>query len=661
MHWSEEIADKVIARNPHKEEYVCAAGISPSGSIHIGNFRDIATSYFVCLALRKKGKKAKLLFSWDEFDRLRKIPVNVAETDPDMEQYLGMPYADVKDPFGCHRSYAAHFEEEFESALARFGIEVDYRYQAREYRSGRYVPLIIRALQKRMEVFDILADFRTQEIEAGQREQYYPVSIYCPACGKDDVVIQELSADCSQAGYVCTCGYAGRHDFTKDFNCKLAWKTDWPMRWLEEQVDFEPGGKDHASPMGSYQTSRIIADKIFDYPAPLFQGYEFIGIKGSTGKMSGSSGLNLTPKTLLQIYQPEVILWLYAKTDPTRAFNFCFDEEILRQYFEFDKQYNDYLGGKADEFLSLVMDYSLIPGRTIKTVPMQQLVSFGAIVDFNIPMLETIFRKIGLDHTEEDFGERLSLARFWLEQCSPQSMHRLRGIRNRAYYEGLDEAEKQEIGLLRAYLIEQKYTLDELNAFLYSVPRQVRGELDDKANKSLQGKFFQNVYNLLLGHPKGPRLYLFLYAIELEKYISLLDFSLPPSKEELHEENLPRKKAPEGSKAPLQKPQISLDDFAKLDLRVCQVLACEEVANAQKLLRLTLDDGLDGRTIISSIKEDYRMQDLIGKKIIVIANLKPAKFAGVKSQGMLLAATADSCGCQVIFVDDAVPVGTQIS
>ena len=57
MHWSEEIAERIIRRNPDKPEYVCAAGISPSGSIHIGNFRDIATSYFVVKALRKKGKR----------------------------------------------------------------------------------------------------------------------------------------------------------------------------------------------------------------------------------------------------------------------------------------------------------------------------------------------------------------------------------------------------------------------------------------------------------------------------------------------------------------------------------------------------------------------------------------------------------------------------
>ena len=63
MHWSEEIAERLIKKNPDKEEYICAAGISPSGSVHIGNFRDIATPLFVVKALQKMGKKAKLIIS----------------------------------------------------------------------------------------------------------------------------------------------------------------------------------------------------------------------------------------------------------------------------------------------------------------------------------------------------------------------------------------------------------------------------------------------------------------------------------------------------------------------------------------------------------------------------------------------------------------------
>ena len=280
---------------------MCAAGISPSGSIHIGNFRDIATSYFVVKALRKAGKKARLLFSWDEFDRLRKVPVNVAQIRDDMEGYIGQPYADVPDPFGCCGSYAEHFEHEFQDALQRFGIEMDYRYQSQMYRSGAYAEQVIHSLRKRREIFDILDSFRTQEATADERENYYPVSIYCEKCGKDTTHITWLSDDCTKAHYECSCSHSADFDFTTNFNCKLAWKIDWPMRWCYEGVDFEPGGKDHASPTGSYQTSRIIAKEIFGFEAPLFQGYEFIGIKGSTGKMSGSTGLNLTPATLLQL------------------------------------------------------------------------------------------------------------------------------------------------------------------------------------------------------------------------------------------------------------------------------------------------------------------------------------------------------------------------
>ena len=62
MHWAEQIAQRIIDRNPNKEEYVCAAGISPSGSIHIGNFRDIATSYFVAKSLRKWARKQNYCF-----------------------------------------------------------------------------------------------------------------------------------------------------------------------------------------------------------------------------------------------------------------------------------------------------------------------------------------------------------------------------------------------------------------------------------------------------------------------------------------------------------------------------------------------------------------------------------------------------------------------
>lgn len=675
MHWSEEIAQRIIERKPDKEEYVCAAGISPSGSIHIGNFRDVATSYFVMKALRKMGKKAKLLFSWDEFDRLRKVPVNVQAVAPEMEKCIGMPYVDVKNPFPdspC-KTYAEYFEQEFERSIGRFGIEMDYRHQAEMYRSGKYAEHVLHALRHRAEIFEILDSHRTQEATDEERKNFYPVSIYCPACGKDTTKITNLSGDCTEAEYRCACGHEGTFNFTKDFNCKLSWKVDWAMRWMYEGVDFEPGGKDHASPNGSYDTSREISKAIFDYEAPIFQGYEFIGIKGTTGKMSGSSGLNLTPETLLKLYQPEIILWLYSKTEPLKAFDFCFDDGILRQYFEFDRMYNEVKSGKANDLTKAILYNTEIEGRSVETVPMNLLVQLGSVVDFKVDMLELVFRKIGTPYTYSQFADRLDRAKFWLEQCSPESVNRLRATRNWEVYETLNETQRAEIARLYDFIKAGGYTLDELNAKLYAIPKEFAPEgTDEKAMKGIQGTFFKNVYQLLIDKERGPRLYLFLYAIDPAQYSNLLDFSTPKTQAEQEAEEAAKRadEQPEeeqetvvyGDPDPVDpmKGEIEYDDFAAVDMRVCKVLKCQEIRKSHSCYKLTLFDGLDKRTIVSSIKAYYKPEELIGKKIIVLANLKPARITGVTSEGMLLAATNNACGCRVIFVDDAVPEGTKI-
>ncbi len=105
--------------------------------------------------------------------------------------------------------------------------------------------------------------------------------------------------------------------------------------------------------------------------------------------------------------------------------------------------------------------------------------------------------------------------------------------------------------------------------------------------------------------------------------------------------------------------QIGIDDFCKVDLRVAEIKACEPVKKAKKLLKLTVFDGANERTVASGIALYYKPEELVGKKIILVSNLKPAKLCGVESCGMILAAT---CGddVKVIFVDD-MPAGAKIS
>ncbi len=106
--------------------------------------------------------------------------------------------------------------------------------------------------------------------------------------------------------------------------------------------------------------------------------------------------------------------------------------------------------------------------------------------------------------------------------------------------------------------------------------------------------------------------------------------------------------------------EISIDDFGKADLRVALVKSCEKVKKSKKLLCLQLDDGFGGRQVVSGIAEWYKPEDLIGKKIIIVANLKPAKLCGVESQGMILAADTPDGGAAVVFPDQELPCGAKI-
>ena len=106
--------------------------------------------------------------------------------------------------------------------------------------------------------------------------------------------------------------------------------------------------------------------------------------------------------------------------------------------------------------------------------------------------------------------------------------------------------------------------------------------------------------------------------------------------------------------------EIGIEDFAKADLRVALVKECEKVKKSKKLLCLQLDDGFGGRQVVSGIAEWYKPEDLIGRKIIIVANLKPAKLCGVESQGMILAADTPDGGAAVVFPDQSLPCGSKI-
>ena len=105
--------------------------------------------------------------------------------------------------------------------------------------------------------------------------------------------------------------------------------------------------------------------------------------------------------------------------------------------------------------------------------------------------------------------------------------------------------------------------------------------------------------------------------------------------------------------------QITINEFMKVDLRVAKVLEAERVEGTDKLMKLQSDLGSEQRQLVAGIAQVYEPDALVGKQIVVVANLKPARLRGVESQGMLLA--ADAAGRPIIATfEEEVPLGTQV-
>ncbi len=538
MHWADKIAEDLIATRPDLEVYTCASGISPSGEIHIGNLRDIATIAFVGRALGERGKRVRLIHSWDDYDRFRKVPrpdeaklkqlpewlaarIRAARIPESFEEHLGRAVAMIPDPFGQYGSYAERFEREVEVALAELGVEVEFIRQAVMYPSGVYRDAILEAVRKRLAIYDILAKTKTSGPSEEERARFLPLSVYCEQCGRDTTKAALVEGSETEVRYVCgACKHEAVLDLREATNVKLPWRVDWAMRWRHEGVVFEPFGKDHATAGGSFESSSEICREIFGHEPPTPAPYEFIGIKGLGGKMSSSAGVLLKPSDLLEIYQPEMVLWMYARYAPMKQFDVAVDDQVLRMYDEFDRAVT---GDPQVETDVRALELARIPGRELHAVAFRQLVGFAGIVQGNADALESIFARMGTPHHKAEFAERLEKAEAWLERYMPDQRVTIREEPNASVYETLSDSEKAWVRSLHDWLRDSgSLTIDDATEQVYGIPKDPTAP--EKEQAAAQRRFFQIVYELLFGRTRGPRLGTFLAAVPRERYIHLLDF-----------------------------------------------------------------------------------------------------------------------------------------
>ena len=538
-HWADETAAKILREKGDKELYTCASGITPSGTVHIGNFREIISVELVVRALRDLGKKVRFIYSWDDYDVFRKVPLNMPKQD-ELKDFLRFPITMVPDPWERDSSYARHHEVDVETVLPAVGINPEYLYQAENYRSSKYAKQIRQALEKKDLLKNILDKYRDEEHKI--QGEWWPVSVFCEKCNKDETGIDAWDGEWG-LGYHCdSCGNKETVDIRKTSAVKLGWRVDWPMRWSVENVDFEPAGKDHHSQGGSFDTAKHVCKEVYNWEPPVTFRYDFIGIKGTPGKMSSSKGKVVDLPDILRVYTPELTRYLFAGTRPNTEFVISFDLDVIKIYEDYDKteriackleeakNEETYLREKRIYELSQVSAAKDGTGKDGKTampavkpyqVPFRHLCNLIQIADGDIEktlasIANGAMSSIPTPEQLEALRGRAVCAKYWIEECSPEDFRFKLKNAGAEISDALDAAEKEAVRALRDKVIAniETFTEDKPCAeAIYAIAQE----------KGMDGKvLFRAAYQALIGKDQGPRLANFLRSINKERLLEIL-------------------------------------------------------------------------------------------------------------------------------------------
>ncbi len=518
-HWADTTAEKVIRQKGERSVYTCASGITPSGTVHIGNFREIISVELIVRALRERGKQVRFIYSWDDYDVFRKVPKNVPRAQ-EWEQYLRMPITLVPDPWERSENYARSNEVELEKLLPEVGIEPTYIYQAGEYRRARYARGIRKALEQRDVIRRILDKHRTEPLPP----DWFPISVFSNFTNRDTTTVLAWDGAWGVTYRGEETGKQESVDLRETSAVKLLWRIDWPMRWAEEGVDFEPAGKDHHSEGGSFDTAREIVREVYGGEPPVTFQYDFIRIKGRGGKISSSSGEVVDLAEVLSVYQPEVVRYLFVGTKPNSEFAISFDLDVIKIYEDYDRTERVYfgveeVGEKKREKESRIYELSQV-GEVPGELPLQ----FAFRHLCNLLLIHAGEIEAALDaypggaelspEARQRGRVRARCAWNWITNYAPEEF--------RFTLRTPEDPPVEIPGSMRNLVVELRErlesdfeSLDEkgVQELIYAIAR----------NNGVEPKeFFPVIYAILVGKEKGPRLGGFIKTIGRETVVALL-------------------------------------------------------------------------------------------------------------------------------------------
>ena len=416
MHWADVIAKDVVDNCDHP---LIATGISPTGILHVGSLREAITGESIRSAVEAMGKEVRLIYLIDDFDPLRKRYPFLPE---EYEQYVGMPICRIPCPCGKHQNYAHHFIQPFLDTIETLGMHCEVVWTHELYERGEFAECIDKALTKRDEVIEILHEVTGKAADPN----YAPYNPICSKCGRfchpkfDTYKFPHLE-------YECTCGNKGVANVSKGEG-KLTWRLEWPAKWSIFGTSAEPFGKDHAAAGGSYESGKIIMERIYGGKAPFPIPYEFVQLKG-IGQMHKSLGSPVTGLDAINMMPPEVLNYLFLRVNPSKSIDFDPGLGVLDMIDEYDRMERLYFGGEWSESEDnsvaayKIAQHNRIPSKLPLQIPCRHLINVIQMANSFDEVVEILKRTIDLSQaTMEDMDRlrtRVDCLRYWLNGFAP--------------------------------------------------------------------------------------------------------------------------------------------------------------------------------------------------------------------------------------------------
>ncbi|MEK5078755.1 methionine--tRNA ligase [Solibacillus sp. FSL W7-1436] len=355
------------------------------------------------------------------------------------------------------------------------------------------------------------------------------------------------------------------------------------------------------------------------------------------GKMSKSKGNVVYPEMLIERYGLDATRYFLLRELPFGQ-DGVFSPESFVERTNFDLA-ND-LGNLLNRTVSMMNKYfdGVIPTENLEATQFDAALKEHAE---NVRVrYEESMEKMQFSVVLSELWSLVSRTNKYIDETSPWVLAK-------------EESDKNKLAAVMNNLAESlRHIAVMIQPFMTNAPKQIIEQLG-LDEKSLQWDTIETFGNVIpknikvaeKGTPIFPRL-------DTEVEVAYIREQMQSSVKTIQEEETTTVEAPDTE-------EITIDDFMKVDLRVATVLACEPVAKAKKLLKLQVDLGYEQRQVVSGIAEHYKPEELIGKKVVVVANLKPVTLRGELSQGMILAGSHDGI-LTLATVDPKLANGAQV-